>query len=50
MERFLYVVAVVLIIIWLIGYFGFNAGELIHLLVVVAVIIVLFRIIAGRRL
>ena len=38
-----------LIIGWLVGYVGYNEGGLIHLLLVIAVIVVLVRIIQGRR-
>lgn len=46
----LWTIAVILLILWLLGAFAFNVGgSLIHLLVVIAVIVVLFRIITGRR-
>jgi Family of unknown function (DUF5670) len=44
----LYIVAVILVIGWLIGFVGFNAGGLIHLLLVIAVIAVLLKIISGK--
>jgi hypothetical protein len=40
---------VVLIILWLLGFFTFHVGSLIHILLVIAVIVVLLRIIQGRR-
>jgi hypothetical protein len=46
----LYIVAVVLIVIWPIGFFGYAAGGLIHILLVIAVIAVLIRIIQGRKI
>ncbi len=49
MGNILYVIAVILIIGWLIGFIGYNAGGLIHILLVIAVIAVLLRIISGRR-
>lgn len=49
MGNFLYTVVVILIIAWLIGFLGFNAGGLIHLLLVIAVIVLLYRFIAGRK-
>ena len=46
----LYTVAVVLLILWLLGFFAFHVGSgLIHLLLVFAVIAVLFNVISGRR-
>lgn len=45
----LYLVAVVLIIVWLVAFLGYNAGGIIHVLLVIAIIAVLLRIIAGRK-
>jgi hypothetical protein len=50
MGNLLYVVAVILVIAWLIGLVGFNAGGLIHILLVIAIIAVIFRVIQGRRI
>jgi hypothetical protein len=49
MGNLLYIIAVILIIGWAIGLIGFHAGGLIHILLVIAIIAVLFRIIQGRR-
>lgn len=49
MGNLLYFVAVILLLGWAIGLIGFNAGGLIHILLVIAIIAVLFRIIQGRR-
>jgi hypothetical protein len=49
MGNVLYILAAVLIILWLIGYFGFNAGGLIHLLIFFAAIAILMRVIAGDK-
>lgn len=48
MGNLLYIVAVILVIGWLIGFLGYHAGGLIHLLLVIAVIAVLLRIISGK--
>ncbi|HNP07484.1 MAG TPA: lmo0937 family membrane protein [Cyclobacteriaceae bacterium] len=48
MGNLLYIIAVVLLILWAIGYVGFQAGGIIHILVVIAIISVLFRVIRGR--
>jgi hypothetical protein len=50
MGNLLYVIAVVLVIAWLIGLVGFHAGGIIHVLLVIAIIAVLFRVISGRRI
>jgi len=47
MGNLLYVIAVILVIGWLLGLFVWNAGGLIYILLVVAVILVLLRIIRG---
>jgi tryptophan-rich sensory protein len=50
MGNLLYVIAVILVIGWLIGFFGFQAGGgIIHILLVIAVIAVILRIIQGRK-
>jgi tryptophan-rich sensory protein len=48
MGSILYIVAVVLVIAWLIGFLGYSAGGLIHILLVLAVISILVGIIRGR--
>jgi hypothetical protein len=48
MGDILYILAVILIIGWILGYFVFSAGGLIHILLVVAVIAILLRLIRGR--
>lgn len=50
MGNLLYIIAVILIIGWLIGYFAFSVGSIIHVLLVIAVIAILIRIIQGRRI
>lgn len=49
MENLLYVLAVILIIAWAIGYFAFSVGSMIHVLLVIALIAIILRIIRGRR-
>lgn len=48
MQSLLYVIAIILVIAWLIGFFGYHAGALVHLLLVIAVIAVLLRVIKGQ--
>ncbi|MBC8034395.1 MAG: lmo0937 family membrane protein [Chitinophagaceae bacterium] len=47
MGNLLYLVAVILIIAWAIGFLGYNAGGVIHILLVIAVIAILLRVIRG---
>ena len=43
-------IAVILIIIWAISFFGgFYTGGIIHILLVIAIVAVLLRVISGRR-
>ena len=48
MGSLLYILAVILIIGWLLGFFAFHAGSIIHLLLVLAVIAIVIRLIQGR--
>jgi hypothetical protein len=44
-------IAVVLVILWLLGYFtSYTMGGFIHVLLVIAVVVILIRVILGRRL
>lgn len=47
MSSLLYIIAIILIIGWLLGFFYFDAGGLIHVLLVIAVIAILLRLIRG---
>ena len=48
MGSLLYLVAVILIIGWAVGFIGFGAGGLIHILLVIAIIAIILRLISGR--
>jgi hypothetical protein len=50
MGNLLYLIAVILIIGWLVGFFAYGAGGIIHILLVIAVIAILLQIIQGRRI
>lgn len=51
MRNLIYVIAVVLVIGWAIGFFTFHVGGMIHILLVIAIIAILLQIIrqATRR-
>ena len=49
MKNILYVVAVILIIFWAIGFFAYSLGSIIHILLVLAIISILVRIISGNK-
>ena len=43
-------IAIVLIVLWLVGYLGFHVlGGFIHILIVTAVIMILIRLIKGQN-
>jgi len=47
----LYTIAVILLILWLLGLVSaYTLGGFIHILLVIAVIMILVRLISGRRL
>jgi hypothetical protein len=46
----LYTIAVVLIILWLLGLVSsYTMGGFIHLLLVIAIVVILIRVISGRK-
>jgi uncharacterized membrane protein YtjA (UPF0391 family) len=49
MGNLLYIIAVILIIGWAVGFIGYSASGLIHILLVIAIIAILIRLIQGRR-
>ncbi|MDN3724572.1 lmo0937 family membrane protein [Aequorivita sp. SDUM287046] len=51
MGDIIWLIIVLLIIGWLVGYFGFGeaVGSLIHILLVLAIIGILYRLATGRR-
>jgi uncharacterized protein DUF5670 len=43
-------IAIILLILWALGAFAFHVGGgLIHLILVIAVIVIVYRLITGRR-
>jgi len=49
MGNLLYTIAIILVIAWAIGFLGFHAGGIIHLLLVIAVIAFIVRLVSGRK-
>jgi len=50
-EQMLWTIFVVLMILWLLGFItGHTIGGFIHILLVVAIVVVLIRVIQGRRI
>ncbi len=47
----LYTIAVVLLVLWLLGLVtAYTMGGFIHILLVIAIVVVLLRVISGRKL
>ena len=50
MGNLLWIIIVVLVILWLLGFVAFpTGGNLIHILLVIALILVIYRLATGRR-
>ena len=53
MRNLLWLVAVICIVVWLLGMLGvipgISTGYLVHVLLVIAIIVVLYNIISGKR-
>lgn len=49
MGNLLYLIAVVLIIAWAIGFLAYGVGGIIHVLLVIAIISILVRVIRGDK-
>jgi hypothetical protein len=50
MGNLIWIIVVVLIILWLLGFVAFPVGgNLIHILLVIALILVVYRLATGRR-
>jgi len=45
----LWTILVVLVILWLLGFVSHVGGNLIHILLVVAVIVLVYNLVTGRR-
>lgn len=49
MNNLLYTIAIILIVLWAIGFFAYNLGSVIHILLVIAAASILIRLIQGRN-
>lgn len=51
MKDIVWLIVVILVIGWLVGYFGFGeaVGSLIHILLVLAVIVIIYKLVTGSR-
>jgi hypothetical protein len=42
-------IAIILLVLWALGFLAFNVGSVIHLLLVIALAIIVYRLVTGRR-
>ncbi len=49
MANLLWLIAIVLIVLWLLGFALKIGGAIIHILLVIAVIVVVYRLVTGRK-
>ncbi|MHA7056948.1 lmo0937 family membrane protein [Aquimarina sp. M1] len=50
MKDLIWIIVVLLIIGWVLGFAVFPVGNLIHILLVIAIIVIVYKLITGRRL
>jgi hypothetical protein len=50
MGNLLYLIAVVLVILWAIGFFAYSAGGRIHIFLGIALIAIFLRVISGEKI
>lgn len=50
MNNLLYAIAFILLILWVVGLTRYDFGGLIHILLVLAIIAVIFRVISGKKI
>ena len=43
-------ILIILVILWALGFFAFHAGGLVHALLVIAAIVLIVRLLKGRRI
>ncbi|HLP71589.1 MAG TPA: lmo0937 family membrane protein [Bacteroidales bacterium] len=49
MERVVYIIAIILIAIWIIGFFFYSIGALIHLALLLALVILIIKLMSRSR-
>jgi hypothetical protein len=50
MGNLLYLLAVLVIVAWAIGFLGYSAGGMIHILLIIALVSILLGVIQGKRI
>jgi len=42
-------ILIILVVLWALGFFAFHVGGLIHVLLVIAAVVLIIRLLQGRR-
>lgn len=50
MQNLLYTIAILLVVLWALGFFVYNIGNIIHLLLLIAVITIILQLIKGKEI
>jgi hypothetical protein len=50
MGNLLYLIALILLIAWAVGFFAYSIGGIIHVLLIIAIISILLRVISGNKI
>ena len=45
----LLIIAAILVVLWLLGFIGHIGGGLIHILLVIAVVVIIYHLVRGRK-
>jgi hypothetical protein len=48
-DNLFYIIAVILIVSWAVGFFAFKAGSVIHVLLIIAIVVILLKVIRGNN-
>jgi fatty acid desaturase len=43
-------ILIILVVLWALGFFAFHVGSLVHVLLVIALIVLVVRLLQGRRI
>lgn len=46
----LWLIVIILLVGWALGYFAFNLGAFLHIVLVIAVILLIYNLVQGRRI
>ena len=43
-------ILIILVVLWALGFFAFHVGGLVHVLLVIAVVVLIVRLLQGRKI